>query len=183
MIGVKLRDARNACDLTQEEVAERIQVSRQTLSNWENEKTYPDINSVLKLSDLYGVSLDCLLKDDEKMIKHMEDTMDTVKSNRLMILMWTLCPVGFFILNLLTGGIVVGRNFFAIHGPAFFWMLFLVIALALVSIGINVIHLSKKKKAAANAAMREIMSKSDLLRFWMPVIFLVLAILTLCFFL
>lgn len=52
--------------MTQENVAEKINVSRQTISNWENEKSYPDIISVIELSNLYSISLDDLLKGDEK---------------------------------------------------------------------------------------------------------------------
>lgn len=51
-IGVKLKEARIKSGLTQENVAEKIQVSRQTISNWENEKSFPDIVNVIKLSDL-----------------------------------------------------------------------------------------------------------------------------------
>ena len=53
-IGKKLKDARIKSGMTQEAVAEEIQVSRQTISNWENEKSYPDIVSVIHLSDLYS---------------------------------------------------------------------------------------------------------------------------------
>lgn len=45
---------------------------RQTISNWENEKSFPDIVNVIKLSDLYNISLDQLLKGDEAMIEHLE---------------------------------------------------------------------------------------------------------------
>ena len=51
-IGKKLKEARQGAKLTQEQVAERLFVSRQTISNWENEKSYPDIVSVVNLSDL-----------------------------------------------------------------------------------------------------------------------------------
>lgn len=50
-IGVKLKEACINKGCTQESVAEIIQVSRQTISNWENEKSYPDIVNVIKLSD------------------------------------------------------------------------------------------------------------------------------------
>ena len=63
-IGKKLRDARNAAKLTQESAAESLGVSRQTVSNWETGKTYPDIVSVIRMSGLYSVSLDCLLKEE-----------------------------------------------------------------------------------------------------------------------
>ena len=51
-IGVKLKEARIKSGLTQENVAEKIQVSRQTISNWENEKSFPDIVNVIKLITL-----------------------------------------------------------------------------------------------------------------------------------
>ena len=56
-IGKKLKNARIEAGLTQEKAAEKIDVYRQTISNWENEKSYPDIISVIALSDLYSVVL------------------------------------------------------------------------------------------------------------------------------
>ena len=85
-IGRKLKEARQMSGLTQENVAEKLNVSRQTISNWETEKFYPDILYVLQLSDLYQVSLDELLKGDEHMIQHLEDSTNTVKSNRKILL-------------------------------------------------------------------------------------------------
>ena len=85
-IGKKLRQARLEAKLTQEQAAERLFVSRQTISNWENEKSYPDIASVVKLSDLYSISLDELLKGDAKMLEHLEENTDVVNSSRKLIL-------------------------------------------------------------------------------------------------
>ena len=84
-LNTKLKEARSHAGLTQEEVAEAIQVSRQTISNWETGKFYPDILSVIKLSDLYAISLDELLKGDKKMIEHLEESIDVVSSNRRLI--------------------------------------------------------------------------------------------------
>ena len=81
-IGKKLKNARIEAGLTQEKAAEKINVSRQTISNWENEKSYPDIISVIALSDLYSVSLDELLKGDQKMAEHLEESTNVVKSNK-----------------------------------------------------------------------------------------------------
>ena len=49
-IGSKLNNARNNCRLTQEQAAEVLGVSRQTISNWENNKTYYESN----LSGIFG---------------------------------------------------------------------------------------------------------------------------------
>ena len=70
-IGSKIKAARLEKKLTQEQVAEILGVSRQTISNWENEKSYPDIISVIKMSDCYEVSLDYLLKGEQKMAKKL----------------------------------------------------------------------------------------------------------------
>ena len=84
-IGTKLKSARKKCGLTQEKAAEAVGVSRQTISNWENEKSYPDIVSVIRLSSLYSVSLDELLKGDEDMIEHLEESTNVVNSNKKLI--------------------------------------------------------------------------------------------------
>lgn len=81
-IGKKLKNARIEAGLNQEKVAEEVNVSRQTISNWENEKSYPDIISVIALSDLYSVSLDELLKGDQKMAEHLKESTNVVKSNK-----------------------------------------------------------------------------------------------------
>ena len=70
--------------MTQEQVAELLGVSRQTISNWENEKSYPDIISVIKMSDYYEASLDYLLKGEQKMntyYDYLEESTNVVKSN------------------------------------------------------------------------------------------------------
>lgn len=84
-IGKKLKETRIQSNLTQEQVAEELFVSRQTISNWENEKSYPDIISIIKLSDLYSISLDELLKGDLKMIEHLDASTNVVKSNKKLI--------------------------------------------------------------------------------------------------
>lgn len=85
-IGDKLKKARMDKNLTQEEVAEKIFVSRQSISNWENNKTYPDIGNVIALSDLYQISLDELLKGSDNFMKHLEESTDIVKSNKKLVI-------------------------------------------------------------------------------------------------
>ena len=83
-LGQLLKQARNEAAMTQEQAAESLGVSRQTVSNWENGKTFPDIISVIKMSDLYSVSLDRLLKEEEPVKKtyreFLEESTNTVKS-------------------------------------------------------------------------------------------------------
>ena len=103
-IGKKLKNARIEAGLTQEKAAEKIDVSRQTISNWENEKSYPDIISVIALSDLYSVSLDELLKGDQKMAEHLEESTNVVKSNQKMI--WAI------IVNIIVVALLIALNMF-----------------------------------------------------------------------
>lgn len=107
-IATKLKNARKEAKLTQEEIAEKLGVSRQTISNWENGKSYPDIISVIKLSDIYSITLDALLKEDENMIKHLDETTNIVKSkNRLKnsllisvyIIIWVACILFYWIFS------------------------------------------------------------------------------------
>lgn len=87
-IGSKIRNARNEAGYTQEHAAEALKVSRQTISNWENEKSYPDIVSVIRMSDLYNVSLDHLLKEEKEVkdtyVEYLGKSTDTVASNNRM---------------------------------------------------------------------------------------------------
>lgn len=105
-IGSRLKKARGEIGLTQEKVAEELGVSRQSVSNWENNRSYPDIVSVIKLSDLYSVSLDELLKEDRKMIDHLDESTNTVASRRRLetlievggyLLIWAFCLMAFWV--------------------------------------------------------------------------------------
>lgn len=83
-IGSKIQAARLEKNMTQEQVAGLLEVSRQTISNWENAKSYPDIVSVIKMSECYDVSLDYLLKGEQKMntyYDYLEESTNVVKSN------------------------------------------------------------------------------------------------------
>ena len=115
-IGAKLKDARMRAGMTQEKVAEEIQVTRQTISNWENEKSFPDIVSVIRLSSLYGISLDQLLKGDEEMMEHLEKTTNIVKSNQKLIIS-IIANVLLVILFVLFNGLII-RNPYLILGSS-----------------------------------------------------------------
>lgn len=69
IIGEQLRDARQKHQLSQEQIAEMLGVSRQTISNWETSRSYPDIERVMRLAEIYHLSLDELLRGDQQMVK------------------------------------------------------------------------------------------------------------------
>lgn len=78
----QIRKYRLARNLSQEELAEKVFVTRQTISNWETGKNYPDLNSLVRLSELFGVSLDILVKGDLQEMKAQIRTEDVRKFNR-----------------------------------------------------------------------------------------------------
>ena len=81
-LGKKIIAMRNEKNLSQEQLAEKLNVTRQTISNWENGKFYPDIDSLVNLSKFFNVSLDVLLSYDDKVLDYLKDSTDIVKSNK-----------------------------------------------------------------------------------------------------
>ena len=81
-IGDKIKNAREENNLTQTQAAESLMVSRQTISNWENGKSLPDILSVIRMSELYKISLDELLKGDIAMMEKIEKDAEISKTER-----------------------------------------------------------------------------------------------------
>ena len=75
-LGKRLKEYRNQSGMTQDDLAERLYVTRQTISSWENDKSYPDIHSLLMLGDLFSVSLDTLVKGDIEIMKEKIDQSD-----------------------------------------------------------------------------------------------------------
>ena len=63
-IGQQIRKYRERDEYSQEYLAEKLYVSRQTISNWENEKSYPDIHNLLVMCELFDISLDDLVRGD-----------------------------------------------------------------------------------------------------------------------
>ena len=68
-LGKQIKKYRQDAQLSQEDLANRIYVSRQTISNWENDKSYPDVNSLVLLSEIFHISLDKLIKGDIDIMK------------------------------------------------------------------------------------------------------------------
>ena len=68
-LGKQIRMYRQEAQLSQEELADRVYVSRQTISNWENDRSYPDVNSLVLLSEVFHISIDNLIKGDIDVMK------------------------------------------------------------------------------------------------------------------
>ena len=96
-IANQIKRLRAEKNLSQDELAEKIFVSRQTVSNWENSKTYPDIKSLLLLSEVFETSLDSLIKGDINEMKRQIDRQEYAKFTRDSVVLTIL-----FILMLIT---------------------------------------------------------------------------------
>ena len=81
-LGKQIKKHRQKVQLSQEELAERVYVSRQTISNWENDKSYPDVNSLVLLSETFQISLDNLIKGDIEVMKDVIQKEEIEKMNR-----------------------------------------------------------------------------------------------------
>ena len=68
-LGKQIKMYRTEMKLSQDELADKVYVTRQTISNWENDRNYPDIRSLVLLSNVFGVSLDILVKGDLEQMK------------------------------------------------------------------------------------------------------------------
>ena len=107
-LGGRIKQYRSEREWSQEQLAERCGVSRQTVSNWENEKSYPDVRSLLLLGDAFGVSLDELIKGEVEVMSERvrNDDAKTYKHAQLLGLLGLL------------GMIIVGTLLFELVSPA-----------------------------------------------------------------
>ncbi len=82
-LGKQIKKYRNELALSQDALAEKIYVSRQTISNWENDKSYPDVNSLVLLSEVFNVSIDNLIKGDVEIMKKQVNEEDKREFEKL----------------------------------------------------------------------------------------------------
>ena len=121
-IGDKIKNAREENKLTQTQASESLMVSRQTISNWENGKSLPDILSVIRMSELYQISLDELLKGDKAMMNKIEKDIEISKTmKKITKYAWSSILVGVIILTL--GNIFEGNPIIEFLSGAAPWIL------------------------------------------------------------
>jgi len=118
-----IREQRNKLSLSQEELGEKVYVTRQTISNWENGKSYPDINSLILLSQVFDMTIDNLVKGDLEMMEQkieQNDIKEMMRSGNFM----AVCMGVFLLIFPASGylgfipGLVVGA--FAAVGTIYF---------------------------------------------------------------
>lgn len=112
IVGEQLRNARQQRQFSQEQIAEKLGVSRQTVSNWETSRSYPDIERVMRLAEIYHLSLDELLRGDQQMVKTWMAATNVVRVGK-----WLGC------LLLLNVGLAIALMFL-VHVPWLMLLLF-----------------------------------------------------------
>ena len=108
-LGSQIRRYRSERGMSQDDLAGRIFVSRQTISNWENDRTYPDVQNLLLLSNLFGVSLDQLVKGDLDTMKQALDK-DVRSMKILNLILYSLAAVIFIVDGLVLYGVAVAKR-------------------------------------------------------------------------
>ena len=91
-IGEQINNLRKQHGLSQDDFANLFNVSRQTISNWENGKSYPDLEMIIKVSDYFKISIDELLKNDVQTVKKIDNEKKAKK--KYLILLLVLCFLG-----------------------------------------------------------------------------------------
>jgi len=102
-LGERIVKFRKDNKMSQDDLAEVFNVTRQTVSNWENSKNYPDIETLIQFSDKFHISLDALLKGDKEMVYKMDQKMKNAKIFKIVTLI--------LLLILLFVSVIFGLNY------------------------------------------------------------------------
>jgi len=98
-IGSKLKSHRMTQNLTQEEVAEKLHVSRATISSWETGRTFPDIEKLIYLSDLYDLSLDQLIREEPIIMENIVKERKNLKRYKILKVVGIVLVILFALYN------------------------------------------------------------------------------------
>ena len=103
-IGNQISAIRKEQQLTQEQFRSLFHVTRQTVSNWENEKSYPDLQMLIDISNQFEISLDTLIKEDSKMVNTIdkERVLGKIKKEKSIIDFFTGAGTGIIVSCLLS---------------------------------------------------------------------------------
>lgn len=92
-VGQVIMNLRKEREMTQEEFADIFSVTRQTISNWENEKSYPDLQTLVNMSDKFEISLDEMLKEDGGMVRRIDKDRKILKCIKIVFLVMIVISV------------------------------------------------------------------------------------------
>lgn len=73
VLGEQIKKHRKLLNMTQEDLCQKLNTTRQTVSKWEKNMIEPDINTLLKLSDIFGISLNELITGEKEFINNSKE--------------------------------------------------------------------------------------------------------------
>lgn len=114
-VGHRIQNHRKVKQWSQEQLAEKMNVSTQTISNWENERSYPSLYYLMDLSSLFNTSIDELVKGDIDMMKHVVDQNNMYKYSWLMLTFMILAAIS------VGAALNYSDNWFGLLVPALLW--------------------------------------------------------------
>ncbi|OQR53537.1 helix-turn-helix domain-containing protein [Bacillus sp. CDB3] len=98
-VGFQLKQFRELKNFSQEDVARKIGVTKQAVCNWENNKSYPEINNLILLSELYEAKIDELIKGSEELDKKDTDECEDDENDFSLVIGSTLFCISMFVDN------------------------------------------------------------------------------------
>lgn len=111
MLNEILKEKRKELDLTQQHVADHLNVTRQTVSSWEVGKSFPDIPTLIKISDFYQLSLDYMLKGDVNLMKKIQnDTNDLKEYQKIKEILKMVCYGLLILAFIYLAGYAIGKG-------------------------------------------------------------------------
>ena len=131
-LGSRIKTEREKRNLSQDELAQRMDISRQAISKWETGKSYPDIEKILQLSNIFNLSLDDLVKGDKNFQENL------IREGRINMSGLTILGYLLVVLGVIVG--IWGGTLYPVHLMNSDFMSFLVGGLVLLSIGMALIR-------------------------------------------
>ena len=107
----KIKEERQKNNLSQQQLGDKLNISRQSISKWERGESYPSIELLIKLSDLFGITLDELVKEDPSLKEQLIKDSQKLAYPRVKLLFDMLLIIGFFII-LAKIGTIIGNKVF-----------------------------------------------------------------------
>ncbi|MDN4865853.1 helix-turn-helix domain-containing protein [Priestia megaterium] len=104
-LGDKLKELRKEHSYSQQQLAEKLHVTAQAISKWENNKSVPDIINLVQLSEAYNISLDYLIKSDKQLQKKLS-------MNNIRLKVFNFFVVAFILVIILASGVLIKAQFF-----------------------------------------------------------------------
>ncbi|MBW7477331.1 helix-turn-helix domain-containing protein [Paenibacillus oenotherae] len=142
VFGEKLKGERNKRGWSQEELAEQLFVSRQSVSKWENGQNYPSIEVIIKISDLFGLTIDELLRSDEELTKKVIKDSKQLAHPKLKLVFDLLFMLGLALMFIKIGILILNKLTeldIALFGGTFSWNIGTIALMVVGGIGSNVL--------------------------------------------